>query len=534
MIGRNKVRGWKGSLKTSSKISVCFFAFLFVISLMVPALSGGHVISYSSEGLVDDVDSSLNDYDHEPMPEALDAMESCDNVTVTEVGDSYDSITFEPVGVDPVVGYAFGSGGYVDPACYAPAARAFAEEGFFVVLFYPGVGMPTGGPFEDVIDDYPEIEIWSVGGHSNGGVYACEYFDDHEPAGLNIWASYPNPGFIGIGETDLSDKEGEFMSIYGTNDGVTEVSDIEDSEQRLPEDTEFVEIVGGNHAQFGWYGDQSGDNEADITREEQQGIVINATLDHLESLWGYHLTINADEGGTTDPEVGTHHYGEDEEVTVTVTPDEGWAFCHWSGDVSSTDEEITILMDQDMNITAHFVEEDITTTEIELYLNDDSDGWNFISFNLDIPDADLEEILEDEEHGISGSFDRVLYHDPEQNIWHSYVPDRPDHFNDVRSWDSNMGIWIRMTEDDTLTIEGTEPETTDIVLYPGWNMVGLPIETAGNHGLPAEVTTVGYFDPSQEYNLAYDHDVDTFEFHPCQGYWIYNSHDHQVIWTINP
>jgi hypothetical protein len=33
-------------------------------------------------------------------------------------------------------------------------------------------------------------------------------------------------------------------------------------------------IEGGNHAQFGYYGKQSGDGFASITKEEQQSIVI--------------------------------------------------------------------------------------------------------------------------------------------------------------------------------------------------------------------------------------------------------------------
>ena len=35
-----------------------------------------------------------------------------------------------------------------------------------------------------------------------------------------------------------------------------------------------------------------------------------------------------------------------------------------------------------------------------------------------------------------------------------------------------MGLWIHMTADDNITINGTKPSSTDIPLYPGWNMVG--------------------------------------------------------------
>ena len=46
----------------------------------------------------------------------------------------------------------------------------------------------------------------------------------------------------------------------------------------------FVPIEGGDHAQFGWYGPQSGDNPATISREEQQAQIVQATVDFLGSL----------------------------------------------------------------------------------------------------------------------------------------------------------------------------------------------------------------------------------------------------------
>jgi hypothetical protein len=52
----------------------------------------------------------------------------------------------------------------------------------------------------------------------------------------------------------------------------------------LPPSTEWTAIEGGNHAQFGWYGPQSGDNEATISREEQQEQMVAATLQLLRQL----------------------------------------------------------------------------------------------------------------------------------------------------------------------------------------------------------------------------------------------------------
>jgi len=73
-------------------------------------------------------------------------------------------------------------------------------------------------------------------------------------------------------------------SIHGTNDGLVSGSQIEYSLKRLPVSTTRIEIAGGNHAQFGWYGEQGGDNPATITIEQQQNQILNATLQLLEAV----------------------------------------------------------------------------------------------------------------------------------------------------------------------------------------------------------------------------------------------------------
>ena len=45
-----------------------------------------------------------------------------------------------------------------------------------------------------------------------------------------------------------------------------------------------MEIEGGNHAQFGWYGEQAGDGEATISPAEQQDQTVAATLAVLEAV----------------------------------------------------------------------------------------------------------------------------------------------------------------------------------------------------------------------------------------------------------
>jgi hypothetical protein len=59
---------------------------------------------------------------------------------------------------------------------------------------------------------------------------------------------------------------------------------IEASRTLLPANTTWIAIAGGNHAQFGWYGDQAGDNSATISRSDQQAQVVAATKALLKAL----------------------------------------------------------------------------------------------------------------------------------------------------------------------------------------------------------------------------------------------------------
>jgi dienelactone hydrolase len=131
-----------------------------------------------------------------------------------------------------------------------------------------------------VIQTYPDIQNWVIGGHSLGGSMAALYADKHRDQinGLALLASYP------ASSNDLSDSTIKVTSIYGTQDGLATKDKIDASRGLLPADTTWISIEGGNHAQFGWYGDQPGDNPATISRQEQQAQIIQATLDLLRSV----------------------------------------------------------------------------------------------------------------------------------------------------------------------------------------------------------------------------------------------------------
>jgi dienelactone hydrolase len=187
----------------------------------------------------------------QPMSEALAALEPDSQVDVTHENGWY---VFRPMAEDPTTGLIFYPGGKVDARAYAPYARAMAEAGYQVVITPMPLNLAVFNinATNDVIQAFPEVEHWAVGGHSLGGSMAARYVQSNpsQAEGLVFWASYP--------DIDLSELPIQAVSVYATLDGLAEVETVEDSAARLPADAVFVAIEGGNHGQFGWYGVQSG------------------------------------------------------------------------------------------------------------------------------------------------------------------------------------------------------------------------------------------------------------------------------------
>jgi pimeloyl-ACP methyl ester carboxylesterase len=213
-----------------------------------------------------------------PMPEAVAALETDGAVRV----ETEPWLEFWPQDRTPTSGMIIYPGGRVDPRSYAPAARALAEEGYLAVITPMPLNLAVfdSGAAAGVIEAYPEIETWVVGGHSLGGVMAAGYAEANADAvdGLLLWASYPADDAL------AARSKPAVLSIYATNDGLSTLEDIEASRANLPPETRWVEIAGGNHAQFGWYGEQPGDGQATISHLEQQEQIVAATADLLERL----------------------------------------------------------------------------------------------------------------------------------------------------------------------------------------------------------------------------------------------------------
>ncbi len=211
-----------------------------------------------------------------PQSIAKEAMKGT-NLVKVNTDDSF--IEFVPL-ENVYSGLIFYPGAKVAPAAYAPIAIEMAKKGILTVIVPMPLNMAFFGSNKalKVMEKYPKVGHWSIAGHSLGGAMACKFCVDNpsKVEKLILLAAYTTKSY------DLSDSHMPVLSITASNDGLTTHKNIEKNKPFLPPDTLYVEIEGGNHAQFGDYGTQFGDKEAHISRTEQIEITINQMLEFLE------------------------------------------------------------------------------------------------------------------------------------------------------------------------------------------------------------------------------------------------------------
>lgn len=214
-----------------------------------------------------------------PRPDALAALES-DSLVTVELAD--EGWVFTPSSSEATRGLVFYPGGRVDVRSYAPYARAVAEQGFVVVMSPMPLSLAVldANAADRTIELHPEITSWALSGHSLGGAmiaqYAAENLDTVD--GLVLLAAYP-PDTANLAQSGLT-----VTSLVGTQDTVIDREKLRATQPLLPSETSYLDIRGGNHAQFGNYGEQPGDtSDPDMSASDQQLIAVNETVRILQN-----------------------------------------------------------------------------------------------------------------------------------------------------------------------------------------------------------------------------------------------------------
>ncbi len=162
----------------------------------------------------------------------------------------------------------FYPGAKVEHLAYIPILEKLRQNGITCVLVKMPFNMAIFDPnaADKVFSELPNIKNWYIGGHSMGGAMASSYASNNKDKvkGLVLLGAY----IYG----DVSPKNA--LTIYGTLNS--------NLEENINYTENIVIIEGGNHAQFGNYGEQKGDLPATISREEQQNIAVEAILNFIQ------------------------------------------------------------------------------------------------------------------------------------------------------------------------------------------------------------------------------------------------------------
>ena len=214
----------------------------------------------------------VNDYYHtdENVQEYL---QTKDSVSVTEMPEG---LYLDGPGNETAL--IFYPGAKVEYTAYLPLLSELADQGIdcFLIKMPCNLAIFGQNKAKKIMDSY-EYDHWYLSGHSLGGAMTASYASGHLESlnGLVLLAAYPTKS--------LKSDSFSVLSLYGSEDGVLNMEKVEEGKVYMPVDYAEVCIKGGNHAQFGNYGEQKGDHAAGISREEQQVQTVEAILNMMEA-----------------------------------------------------------------------------------------------------------------------------------------------------------------------------------------------------------------------------------------------------------
>ncbi|MGZ0212478.1 MAG: alpha/beta hydrolase [Actinomycetales bacterium] len=196
---------------------------------------------------------------------ALESVRTNPSVHITE---NQNSFILTPTAEASGEGLVFIPGAKVSADAYLyKLSGAVAESGLTVVVTKPILNLAFFDQrgLDTFTNAVPDIDEWFVGGHSLGGVRACQYAEQPDVSGLVLFGSYC--------ANDLADVDTRVLSLSGSNDLLSTPEKIMNAAHLLPTATTFFPIDGANHASFGDYGVQAGDGVATLDSSVVRDVI---------------------------------------------------------------------------------------------------------------------------------------------------------------------------------------------------------------------------------------------------------------------
>jgi pimeloyl-ACP methyl ester carboxylesterase len=171
---------------------------------------------------------------------------------------------------DAPVNVIFIPGGLVTSDAYLYMASELYLKGYQVSIVKPPLHLSILAPNQ--AKAYIETDMINVViGHSLGGTVGSMVAYEETVDYLILLGSYSTKK---ITSTNV-------LSITASEDEVLNSDAFEDAKANIPTDARFEVIEGGNHAQFGWYTNQTGDGEATISLLQQQRDILYLITDFI-------------------------------------------------------------------------------------------------------------------------------------------------------------------------------------------------------------------------------------------------------------
>ncbi|MEF8874090.1 MAG: CARDB domain-containing protein [Candidatus Thermoplasmatota archaeon] len=274
-----------------------------------------------------------------------------------------------------------------------------------------------------------------------------------------------------------------------------------------------------------------GDSHPEIVQIGYNALMEDIDQEHHARIWAWNymaeadtstLTIEANEGGTTDPAPGSYTYTTGDNPTVEAIPDENWVFSEWTGDVPPGEEEekvLTLTMDQNKSLTANFGKKSYFEVSVSDHDETVMEGEQ-VKVNYTVENTGMEEDTQQ----INLTVDGQLEDTEELNLgggevydgeftWQTEVGDAGDHDLGLASYDDNEEFPVWVLEEGIFNV--------DIIDYDEEVMEGEEVV------VEYRVTNTGDVEDTQEIEFTVDGQLEDTEELTLESDEVY---DGEFIW----
>jgi len=227
------------------------------------------------------------------------------------------------------------------------------------------VDFPTQNPIQGTNAGGKDVFITKVNSSGSALVYSTYLGGSEKDWGDDIAVDAQGAAYVTGGTWSVDfPTQSPFQETYpgGGEVFITKINSSGDAHV-------YSSFLGGSNTDDGWSIAVDSDGATYVTGETDstdfptqnpiQGSCAGGIDAFITKLYfTCSLTITAGSGGITDPSPGTYNHDYGAEITITATPNSGYTFSGWTGDVPSgqeNDNPITITMDSDKSVTANFV-----------------------------------------------------------------------------------------------------------------------------------------------------------------------------------